>query len=94
MELLSALPRGGGPLGRYERAAERVPIRSVRVAADVSPAERTELEVLRSDTPTFLAYVEARRNRHEEWFKVPAGRVDICNVQIPARRRAAALATR
>jgi hypothetical protein len=29
--------------------------------------------------------VEARRNRHEAWFKVPAGRVDVCNVPIPSR---------
>jgi peptidylprolyl isomerase len=57
------------------------------VAAEVPPAQRTELEVLRTDTPTFLAYVEARRNRHEEWFKVPAGRVDVCNVPIPVRPR-------
>jgi peptidylprolyl isomerase len=41
--------------------------------------------VLRTDTPTFAAYVEARRNRHDAWFKVPAGRVDVCNVPIPVR---------
>jgi cyclophilin family peptidyl-prolyl cis-trans isomerase len=87
MELLSVMPRGSGPLGRYEHPQQRVPIRSVRVAADVPAAQRTELEVLRTDTPTFVAYVEARRNRHEEWFKVPAGRVDVCNVPIPVRPR-------
>jgi peptidylprolyl isomerase len=85
MELLSVLPRGTGTLGRYQLPEQRVPVRSVRVAADVPAAQRTELEVLRTDTPTFLAYVEARRNRHEEWFKVPAGRVDVCNVPIPVR---------
>lgn len=87
MELLSALPRGSGPLGRYERSEQRMPIRSIRVMADVPPAQRTELEVLRTDTPTFLAYLEARRSRHEEWFKVPAGHVDVCNVPIPVRPR-------
>jgi len=85
MELLSVLPRGTGTRGRYENPEHRVPIRTVRVAADVPPAQRTDLEVLRTDTPTFLAYVEARRNRREEWFKVPAGRVDVCNVPIPSR---------
>jgi peptidylprolyl isomerase len=92
MELLSALPRGSGALGFYEHAEQRVPIRSVRLAADVPASQRTELEVLRTDTSTFLAYVEARRNRHEEWFKVPAGHVDVCNIPIPTRPRAAALA--
>ena len=57
-------------------------------AADVPAAERSDLEVLRTDTPTFLAYAEARRSRHEEWFKVPAGRIDVCNVPIPIRPRA------
>jgi peptidylprolyl isomerase len=85
MELLSALPRGTGALGFYEKPDQRVPIKSIRVAADVPASQRTELEVLRTDTPTFTAYVEARRNRREEWFKVPAGHVDVCNVPIVVR---------
>lgn len=88
MELLSALPRGTGALGFYEKPEQRVPIKSIRVAADVPASQRTELEVLRTDTPTFTAYVEARRNRREEWFKVPAGHVDVCNVPIVVRPRA------
>jgi peptidylprolyl isomerase len=88
MELLSVMPRGSGALGFYEHAEQRVPIRSLRLAGDVPVAQRTELEVLRTDTPTFLAYVAARRNRLEEWFKVPAGRIDVCNIPIPARLRA------
>lgn len=90
MELLSSLPRGTGPLGVYEKREQRVPILSVKVAADVPEAQRTPLEELRTDTQTFTDYVEARRNRHEEWFKVPAGHVDVCNVPIPVRARARA----
>jgi peptidylprolyl isomerase len=89
MERLSGLPRGTGQLGYYEHAEQFVAVKSMRLAADVPPAQRTELEVLRTDTPTFQAYVEARRNRHEEWFKVPAGHVDVCNVPIPSRPHAA-----
>jgi peptidylprolyl isomerase len=87
MELLSALPRGTGALGFYEKPEQRVPIKSIRVAADIPASQRTELEVLRTDTPTFTAYVEARRNRREEWFKVPAGHVDVCNVPIVVRSK-------
>jgi peptidylprolyl isomerase len=87
MDMLSALPRGTGALGFYEKPEQRLPIKSVRVAADLPVSQRTELEVLRTDTPTFTAYVEARRNRREEWFKVPAGHVDVCNVPIVARPR-------
>jgi peptidylprolyl isomerase len=85
MELLSSLPRGSGALGFYEKSELRTPILSVKVASDVPEAQRNPLEELRTDTQTFTNYVDARRNRHEEWFKVPAGHVDVCNVPIPVR---------
>jgi peptidylprolyl isomerase len=86
MELLSAMPRGTGPLGFYEKPEQRLPIKSCRVAADVPAAERVSLEVLRTDTPTFQNLIETRRNRHEEWFHAQAGHIELCNVPIPVRR--------
>src|SRR5205814_3825312 len=68
MELLSALPRGTGPLGFYEKPEQRLPLKQVRVAADVPPSERTALEVFRTDTPAFQKLIESRRNRPEEWY--------------------------
>jgi peptidylprolyl isomerase len=85
MELLSTLPRGTGPLGFYEQPSERTPIRSIRLAADVPAAERTNLEVLRTDTPLWTELVAARRMRPEGWFLTKAGRIDLCNVPIPVR---------
>lgn len=85
MELLSALPRGTEALGFYASAAERIPIRALRFAADVPLAERTELELLRTDSASFAAVVEARRNRRDEWYKFPAGRIDLCSVPLPTR---------
>ena len=85
IELLSSLPRGAGPLGFYESPAQHVPILSVRLAADVPAAERARLEVIRTDTATFAALVESRRNRRDEWYKVPAGYIDLCNVPIVTR---------
>lgn len=85
MQWLAALPRGNGPLGFYEKPEQRTAIRSVRLAAEVPQAERTPLEVLRTDTATFTALVESRRNRRDDWYKVPARRIDLCNVPIPVR---------
>jgi peptidylprolyl isomerase len=85
IELLSALPRGQGPMGFYDKPEQHVPIRTVRVAADLPEAERTPLEVLRTDTPTFQAVIESRRNRPEEWFKLQAGRIELSNVPVPVR---------
>jgi cyclophilin family peptidyl-prolyl cis-trans isomerase len=85
MELLSTLPRGTGPLGFYEKPEQHVPLKAVRVAADVPPAERTELEVMRTDSRAFVDLIESRRNRREEWFTTPGGHIEICNVPIPVR---------
>jgi len=85
MELLSVLPRGTAPLGFYEQPSQHVPITSVRLAADVPATERVPVEVLRTDTATFAALVEARRNRRDDWYKVPAGHIDLCNVPLPVR---------
>ncbi len=89
MEMLSALPRGTAPLGFYEKPDQRVPIKSMRVAADVPATERSSLDVLRTDTPLFQDLIEARRNRREEWFHAQAGKIELCNVPIPVRRPAA-----
>ena len=90
MELLSALPRGTGALGFYEKPEQRLTIKSVRLAADVPEAERTQIEILRTDTTTFTDLVESRRNRRDDWYKVPAGKIDLCNVPIPVRAAGAA----
>ncbi len=85
MELLSVIPRGTGPLGVYDKPAQRVPIKSITLASDVPEAQRIPLQVLRTDTPLFARVVEARRNRRDDWYKVPAGHIDLCNVPLPVR---------
>src|SRR5262245_1578897 len=57
MDLLASLPRGPAPMGFYEKEEMRLPIRAIRVAADVPDAERTRLELFRTDTPAFAALV-------------------------------------
>lgn len=85
MEWLSVLPRGTGPLGFYEKPEQRVAIKAIRLAADVPEAERVPLQVLRTDTGLFTELVEARRNRRDDWYKQPAGHIDLCNVPLPTR---------
>jgi peptidylprolyl isomerase len=87
VELLSSLPRGSESMGFYSKSEAPTPIKSIRVAADVPQAERSHLEVIRTDSAAFAALIESRRNRPEEFFKVPAGRIDLCNVPIPVREQ-------
>lgn len=88
MEKLSVLLRGTGPLGFYEKPEQRVAISAIRLATDVPEAQRTPLQVLRTDTALFAELVEARRNRRDDWYKQPAGHIDLCSVPLPSREPA------
>jgi peptidylprolyl isomerase len=44
--------------------------------------------VLRTDRPVFEQLIELRRNRRDEWYRRPAGYIDLCNVPIPVRAAA------
>jgi len=89
MEWLSGLPRGTGAMGFYEKPEQHVTIQAIRVAADVPEAERSALEVMRTDTQAFQALIESRRNRPEDWFHAQASHIEICNVPIPVRSKSA-----
>ncbi len=86
IEHLSSLPRGTGELGFYETPGERTVIRSVRLASDLPRAARPALEYLASDTESFARYAEARANRKDAFFNIPAGGADICNIPVPIRK--------
>jgi len=90
MPALAARPRGTGNLGFYQtdKGERPIPIRSIRVAGDVPPAERPRFEVMRTDTATFGRYVQGRANRGGSFFIRPAGGIDVCNAPVPVRRRA------
>jgi peptidylprolyl isomerase len=85
MPLLSTLPRGGGPMGFYDKPEQNVPIKSVRLAADVPEAERSHYAVMRTETAAYKAVVEAQRNRGGPWNKVAAGYIELCNAPLPVR---------
>jgi peptidylprolyl isomerase len=87
MEHLTARRRGTEALGFIKDAKEHVPIARIRLAADLPAAQRPAMQVLRSDTPAFSAYVLGRANRGGTFFDVPTGGVDLCNVNVPVRRR-------
>jgi len=86
IEHLSSLPRGTGALGFYEKEEERVPILSVRLGDAVRDVPA--FEYLDTDSASFAAYADARANRRDPFFNVPAGGADICNIPVPIRRKA------
>jgi len=86
IEHLSSLPRGKGQLGFYEDAGKRVPIASIRLASTLPEAEQPQFEYLSTEGKTFARYADARANRRDPFFNVPAGGADICNIPVPVRR--------
>lgn len=87
MEQLSVLHRGPPPLGVYASPAERTAILAMRLASELPEPQRPNLQVLRTDTQTFRDATEARRNRVDDFYKRPAGHIDLCNVPVPVRLR-------
>jgi peptidylprolyl isomerase len=87
LDRLTAHPRGTEASGFIKEAKDQIPIRRIALASDLPAAGRPAYEVMRTDTDTFSAYVTGRANRAGTFFRVPAGGVDLCNVNVPTRRR-------
>lgn len=87
MPQLSTLPRGTAAMGFYDKPEQNVAITSVKVAADVPAAERSNFEVMRTDSAAYQAVVEAQRNRGGPWTVAPAGHIELCNAPIPVREQ-------
>ena len=87
IENLSSLPRGTGALGFYEKAEERVGITSIRLASELPAVNQPRFEYLSTDSKSFAAYADARANRRDAFFNVPAGGADICNIPVPVRKK-------
>jgi cyclophilin family peptidyl-prolyl cis-trans isomerase len=87
MPLLSTLPRGPAPMGFYEKPEQQLPIVAIKVAADIPEAERARLHVLRTESATYQAVLDAQRNRGGPWNKYSPNYLDLCNAQIPVREQ-------
>jgi peptidylprolyl isomerase len=88
IDRLSSLPRGTGDLGFYKDKAQNVPIASIRLASEMPAGERPSYEYMDTASATFARYLHVRANRHDAFYIRPAGGVDLCNVQVPVRKRA------
>jgi peptidylprolyl isomerase len=85
MEVLSALPRGPGAMGFYDKPENYIPITRARMLADIPLAEQPAIEVMRTDTPTWRKLVEASRHAIGGWAVRSALHSNICNRSVPTR---------
>lgn len=85
MDFLASRPRGTADLGFYADPRQRIAITSLVPMAMADPAKRVRYQYLAGDS--FAAYREARANRRDPFFNVPAGGADVCNIPVPIRRK-------
>jgi len=88
MPSLSSLPRGTEALGFYKDKSLYAPIARVRLASAMPGGERPAYEYLDTRSASFAAYLRVRANRKDDFYIRPAGGVDLCNVQVPVRKKA------
>lgn len=84
IEHLSTLPRGTEALGFYRTPEERTAIASIRLGGEVPGLP--VYQHLSTDSASFARYADARANRRDPFFIMPAGGADVCNIPVPVRR--------
>ena len=84
-EHMTALPRGTGALGFYEKPEQRVAIKRVILAADLPADMRPAYEWLRPESASFTQWLHLKANRHDDFYQRPAGAIDLCNALPPVR---------
>jgi peptidylprolyl isomerase len=87
IDRFSTLPRGTEALGFYKDKSQYAPIASIRLASDMPVTDRPAYQAMDTASPTFARYLTLRANRHDAFYEVPAGGVDLCNVQVPVRKQ-------
>ena len=88
IDRLSSLPRGTEALGFYKEESQNVPISMVRLASEIPATDRPAFEYMDTGSPSFADYLRIRSHRLDDFYRQSADGVDLCNVQVPVRRKA------
>jgi peptidylprolyl isomerase len=88
IDKLSSLPRGTEALGFYKDKGQYAPIARLQLASQMPAGERPSYEYMDTGSAAFAAYVRVRANRKDDFYIRPAGGVELCNVQVPVRKKA------
>ena len=85
IEQLSALPRGSEAMGFYKEGFVAKLIVGMTLASALPPANRPSFQYLDTASARFARYLQVRKNRNDDFYRVAAGGVDLCNVSVPVR---------
>ncbi len=85
IEQLAALPRGTERLGFYKEGTVARPISAMTLASLLPAGERPAYQYLDERSAAFSRYLRLRANRDDDFYRVAAGGVDLCNAPVPVR---------
>jgi len=85
IEQLSALPRGSEAMGFYKEGSVARAISGISLASAMPASRRPSFQYLDTASPSFARYLRIRKNRDDDFYRVAAGGVDLCNVPVPVR---------
>jgi peptidylprolyl isomerase len=60
-------------------------ILKIQVASDLKPEQRQALQVMKTDSDSFKALIESRKNRMNPWFVYQHNYIDVCSVAVPVQ---------
>jgi peptidylprolyl isomerase len=66
-----------------------VPFASIKLASDMSAEARPAYQYMDTKSASFARYLRLRANRHDDFYQVAAGGVDLCNAPVPVRKKPA-----
>ena len=85
IDQLSSLTRGGEAMGFYKGAAVAKAISGVTLASAMPAASRPSFQMMDTASASFARYLRIKKNRDDDFYRVAAGGVDLCNVPVPIR---------
>lgn len=86
-DAMTSLPRGTGDgLGMYTDKTMEVTIARARLAADLPASERPAYEAMDTNHGLFPAYLRARANSTNDFYRRAPGAVDLCGLPAMVRK--------
>jgi peptidylprolyl isomerase len=72
-------------MGFYQEGTVARPISGIALASAIPSAKRPSFQYLDTASPSFARYLAIKKNRDDDFYRVAAGGVDLCNVPVPVR---------
>jgi peptidylprolyl isomerase len=84
MEHIQALKRSSSLSGQVDVSKDNAII-SIKIASDLKPEQLMPLQTMKTDSNSFKALIQSRKNRLGEWFVYQHDYIDVCSVPVPVR---------